>query len=84
MMDRIIAEVEADPHYRKSVDAAHSEPEPTIADAISCALRRTTSILPVAAVVTYTSSGATALRAARERPARRSWGSPLDWIPRGG
>ena len=69
MMDSIIAEVEADPHYRKSVDAAHSEPEPTIADAISCALRRTTSILPVVAVVSYTSSGATALRAARERPA---------------
>ena len=69
IMDRIIAEVEADPHYRKATDAAHPEPEPTIADAICCALRRATSILPVGAVVTYTTSGSTALRAARERPA---------------
>jgi pyruvate kinase len=69
IMDRIIAEVEADPHYRRSVDAAHPKPEPTIADAITCALMRATSILPVTAVVAYTSSGATALRAARERPA---------------
>ena len=33
------------------------------------ALRRQRAILPVAAIVTYTASGKTALRAARERPA---------------
>jgi pyruvate kinase len=69
IMDRIIAEVEADPYYRKSVDSAHPEPESTIADSICCALRRATAILPVRAVVTYTTSGSTSLRAARERPA---------------
>jgi hypothetical protein len=69
IMDRIIAEVERDPHYRRAVDAAHPDPERTIADAVSCALRRATAILPVAATVTYTTSGASALRAARERPA---------------
>ncbi len=51
------------------IDAAHQAPEGTIADTICCALRRTASILPVAATVTYTDSGFTSLRAARERPA---------------
>lgn len=69
IMDRIIAEVERDPHYRKGVDAAHPDPGDTIADAICCALRRATGILRVAATVAYTSSGSTALLAARERPA---------------
>jgi pyruvate kinase len=69
IMDRIIAEVERDPHYRRAVDADHPDPERTIADAVSCALRRATAILPVAATVTYTTSGSSALRAARERPA---------------
>jgi pyruvate kinase len=69
MMDRIIAEVEQDPYYRKATDAAHPEPEPTVADVICMALRRSASMLPVKAIVTYTTSGATALRAARARPA---------------
>jgi pyruvate kinase len=69
IMDRIIAEVERDPHYRKGVEAAHPDPEPTIADAICCALRRAAGILPVSATIAYTLSGSTALRAARERPA---------------
>ena len=33
------------------------------------ALRRSTAVLQVAALVTYTAAGKTALRAARERPA---------------
>jgi pyruvate kinase len=69
MMDSIIAEVEADPHHRQSIDAGHPEPEATIADAICCALRRTAQVLPVKVIVTYTTSGSTSLRAARERPA---------------
>ena len=40
MMDSIIAEVEADPHYRKATDAAHPEPEATISDVICHALRQ--------------------------------------------
>src|SRR5689334_22710781 len=67
MMNRIIAEVERDPHYRKGVEAAHPDPEPTIADAICCALLRAAGIQPVSATVAYTLSGSTALRAARER-----------------
>jgi pyruvate kinase len=68
IMDSIIAEVERDPYYRKGVDAAHPEPGGTIADAICFAMRSAASVLPVAATVAYTSSGSTALLAARERP----------------
>lgn len=68
MMDRIIAEVERDPHYRTVIDASHSAPQPTVADAICSSLRQTASLVPVAAMVTYTRSGYTSLRAARERP----------------
>jgi pyruvate kinase len=68
IMSRIIAEVEADPHYRTLMDANVPAPEGTIADAISDALRAIAHTLPVAAIVTYTSSGFSSLRAARERP----------------
>ena len=68
MMDRIIAEVEHDPHYRTMIDASQSAPESTIADAISSSLRQVASLVPVAAMITYTRSGYTSLRAARERP----------------
>ena len=69
MMDRIIAEVERDPHYRTATDAAHPEPDATISDAICFGCAQAAALLPVEAIVTYTMSGTTALRAARERPA---------------
>ena len=68
MMDRIIREVEGDPLYRTLVDAQHPEPLSTPADAICSALRGVTKIIGAAATVTYTSSGTTSMRAARERP----------------
>lgn len=68
MMNRIIGEVERDPQYRTGIDASHTPPEATAADAICCALRRVTGLLAVSATITYTSSGYTSLRAARERP----------------
>jgi pyruvate kinase len=69
MMNRIIVQVEGDPFYRTVIDASHSAPEHTIADAICCSLRETSGLLPVTAIVTFTRSGYTSLRAARERPA---------------
>lgn len=69
MMNRIVAEVERDPLYRESLDAQNPRPQPTAADAISDAMRRVALALPIAATVTYTSSGYSAFRAARERPA---------------
>ncbi len=68
MMNRIIAEVERDPLYRNLLDAQHPQPLPTRQDAICSALRDVTRIVGATATVTYTSSGATSLRAARERP----------------
>ena len=68
MMDRIIVQVEGDPHYRLGIDASHVPAESTVSDAICCALRRTTGLLPVSTTITYTNSGHTSLRAARERP----------------
>jgi pyruvate kinase len=67
-MDRIIAEVERDPHYRELIDASQAGPHGTAADAICASLRQVAGLLPVKAMVTYTRSGSTSLRAARERP----------------
>ncbi|MCY1206831.1 Pyruvate kinase [compost metagenome] len=60
--------MERDPLYRNLLDAQHETPLNTRQDAICAALREVTQIIGAAATVTYTSSGATALRAARERP----------------
>jgi len=68
MMDRIIRRVEADPNFRKVLESTHAEPERTAADAISAAARQVAHTIGAAGIVSYTSSGATALRAARERP----------------
>lgn len=68
MMDRIIARVEGDEHYRTIMAATRSDPENTTRDAISAAARQVAHTLEVAAIVTFTASGSTTLRAARERP----------------
>jgi pyruvate kinase len=67
-MDRIAVEVETDPTYRDIIDAQRSEPEATGADAIAAAAHEIAETLDLNAVVCWTSSGATALRVARERP----------------
>lgn len=67
-MSRIACEVECDSNYKGIIDAQRAAPEPTGADAISAATRQIAETLDLAAIVTYTSSGATGLRAARERP----------------
>jgi pyruvate kinase len=68
MMDRILKSVEGDPLYRRLMDASRHEPEATTADAISAAARQCAHTLSAAAIVTYTNTGSTTLRAARERP----------------
>jgi len=68
MMDRIVAQTEADPHYREAIDASHTPPLAQVPDAIGWAARSVAGLLDVAAVVAYTSSGSSALRMARERP----------------
>ena len=68
MMNRIIERVERDPQYRPLVDAIHGAPEATAADAITAAARQVAHTVSAAAIVTFTTTGSTALRAARERP----------------
>jgi pyruvate kinase len=67
-MDRIATEVERDPNYRNIMHAQRTEPEATGADAISAAARQIAETLNLAVICCYTSSGSTAMRAARERP----------------
>ncbi len=67
-MDAIAAQVERDPLYRGIMDAQHASPDATSADAITAAARQVAETINAAAIVTYTMSGSTALRAARERP----------------
>jgi pyruvate kinase len=68
MMDSILGQVEKDDHYRVLIDASRSAPENTRRDAISQAAREVAHTISGSAIVTYTSSGSTALRTARERP----------------
>jgi pyruvate kinase len=68
MMDRVARSIEGDDHYRTFIDAQRSEPEATTADAIMAASRQVAHTIKAAAIVTWTSSGSTAMRAARERP----------------
>jgi len=67
-MNRIAERVERDPTFPGIINAQRSEPEATGADAISAAARQIAETLKLAAIVTYTASGTTGLRAARERP----------------
>lgn len=67
MMDRILTEVESDLQYMAAIDASHATAQAAVADAVCASVRQATRLLPVAAIVTYTRSGYTSLRAARER-----------------
>jgi pyruvate kinase len=71
MMDRILREVESDPHYLEMLKAQHLAPEATTADAICYALQVVVETLSLSTTAIFTASGASALRAARERPAAR-------------
>ena len=68
-MNRIAEEVERDAFYRSVINAQRSLPEETGADAIAAAARDIAETLDVKAVCAWTSSGSTALRLSRERPA---------------
>ena len=68
MMDKIAGEIEQDPTYPGIINAQRPEPEQTGADAISLAARQIAETLNLSAIICYTASGTTGLRAARERP----------------
>jgi pyruvate kinase len=68
MMNRIACRVQQDPLYLAMLDSGRLPPEHTNHDAISAAACQVAATIGAAAIVSFTSSGATALRAARERP----------------
>jgi len=68
MMDRIVQATEKDPLQQVTMQAVQSERDGSTRDAISAAIRTVAETLPVAATVAFTSSGATTLRVAHERP----------------
>jgi pyruvate kinase len=68
MMDRIARRVQEDPLYFPTLQTQVMEHEHTNPDAISAAACQVAATVGAAAIVSYTTSGATALRAARERP----------------
>ena len=68
IMHRIAAQVEADPAYHRRVHFAEVRPDATTADALALSCARIADTLPITGIITFTGSGSTARRVARERP----------------
>ena len=68
IMDRIVARVEQDPGWRTLTDANRPSPERSSAGAIAAAARQVAHTIEAEAIATFTSTGSTTLRVARERP----------------
>jgi pyruvate kinase len=69
MMDRIARAVEQGPLFQELVLEQVPEPDDTTPDAVSSGAVRIANALGARLVITFTASGATALRVARYRPA---------------
>ncbi len=69
MMDAIARQVEADPSYTDRVHFTETLPEATTADALSAAAAQIADTIGARAICCFTTSGSTARRASRERPA---------------
>lgn len=70
IMDRICQRVEKDEFYRSLIEASHPDAlNNDASDAISIAADQVAHTVRAACIVTYTTSGSTALRAVRQRPA---------------
>ncbi len=69
MMDRIARSVEADESYQRNMREHYPTPENTTADAVSLGACQMAFNLSAQLIVTFTSSGTTALRVSRNRPA---------------
>lgn len=67
-MDSIAREIERDALYRQFIDAQQPEADSSSAGALSAAACTIAEDAGLAAIICYTSTGATALRVARRRP----------------
>ena len=68
IMDRIANHTQSDPTYHTGLISQHQPLQHTEADAITAAAKQIAETIGAAAIVTYTTSGSTTLRASRERP----------------
>ena len=68
MMDRIAASAECDPFYRQIIESQRGAPERTVPDALMAAVHEITETIDARAILCWSTTGVTALRAARERP----------------
>ena len=66
-MDRIACSVEDDELYHSIIESQRGAPEKTTPDAIMAAVHEVTETIDARAIVCWTKSGITAMRAARER-----------------
>jgi pyruvate kinase len=69
IMDRICQRVESDPAYRRLIEANHPEADSDAGDAITVAADKVAGTIGATCIASYTTSGSTALRTARQRPA---------------
>jgi pyruvate kinase len=69
MMDRIASQVERDEGYKERVRFLETLPDETTSDALAHSCMTIADTVPISAITVFTSSGATARRVARERPA---------------
>ena len=68
MMDRIISRTEGHKLYRSIIEALEPLPEHSVPHAVAAAAADVAKQVGAVAIVAFTSSGTTALRAARKRP----------------
>lgn len=68
IMERIIARAEADPNYQRTISAEPLAHEATTAVAVTAGSREMAETIGASVIVTFTTSGDTARRTARERP----------------
>jgi pyruvate kinase len=71
IMDRIAAQVEADPGHRTQMGFTEIVPDQTTADALAAACAQIARTVTIAGIIVFTGSGSTARRVARERPGVR-------------
>lgn len=69
MMDRIAISVESDPGYAARLHFTETKADATTADALADAAREITGTVDAKTIICFTSSGSTARRVSRERPA---------------
>ncbi|WP_262693966.1 pyruvate kinase [Kordiimonas aquimaris] len=68
VMNRVAKRIEGEPTYFTNRHDSRADPTANTADAITAAARQVANTVGAKAIVTFTTSGSTAMRAARERP----------------